>query len=761
MTNSFNPSLGINTSKTNYLQTEVDLTEATNKQIDENVKMMNAHYDRLIKMHNDSIKAQSSNWKELASFTKQGMQFAKWARTQTDARNAIQNYYSEDPDAVRSRVLDEAEVDVNEAELKAQKKINYTAAGEIEWIDPDLASALKETGMNRAQIIELLGTSFGQTSEFFERAKDQIEVEVEPGVWKKWTESGGLTATERSIISKEIDSLFITQLLDSGINRRLINKYLLKPMLKQHGSRLKKAQLEATEGRRAAETERRNTEFANDFNAAANSSNDAASAGAVIEDYLKDFAGYHAASSGMADKGFVLAKQELQGFIIAGLESGLIDPATIEGALGYKLSPNDGGPQRTIEEYLPAFAAPIRKAITLANKDKLNEANVALKMEQKNFTDQYINKWRESEESPSEEEVQKAAQEYRAQFGTNSPELSNYWSKQDIDDADIDLELEMRWSKGQAISAEDLDGITSSEMKAKWMARTTKGGLSSDEISTRDADIRAAVNEQTLERDGTKDKSTKWRTIYTNSLDRYNAIYRNERSQGQDHETAKDVAYKETLDYIKTEQAEVLSLRARDETKADNINAARASILKDNSVIYSSDFWQGEEPELKAALKYIKNGEGGLPQYYKSFPFINLTPYELMQARLAATGMIKPSEVKPIPERQLPPAQQDLLLNKPSPSRTYRALLDDHGVENMEQLLEITDFDTVEELIEALRSNSQRNNKTAGWEISQVNIDPALEEEHTQVVGEQSPFMRLNTMLPGVATAYVEDTYNV
>ncbi len=756
-----NSSLGIDTSKTNYLKTEADLTEATNKQIDQNVKMMNAHYDRLIKMHNDSIKAQSNNWKELAAFTKEGMKFAKWARTEADARNAIRNYYSDDPDAVRSRVLDEAELNVNEAELDVQKKINYTAAGEIEWIDPDLAAALKETGMNRAQIIELLGTSFGQTSEFFERAKDRVEVEVAPGVWKKWTEPGGLTAMERDIISKEIDSLFITQLLDSGINRSLINKYLLKPMLKQHSSRLTLAQVEATKARKAAETERRNDEFADKFNAAANLSNDVTSAGAVIEDYLKDFAGYHAASSGMADKGFVLAKQELQGFILAGIANKTIDPETMDGALGYLLSPNDGGPKRTIEEYLKGFAAPIRKAITQANKDKLTEAELELKMEKKNFIDQFINKWRESEESPSEQEVQKAAQEYRAHFGVDSPELSNYWSKQDIDDADIDLDLEMRWSKGQEISAEDLDGITSSEMRAKWMPRTTKGGLSSDEISTRDADIRAAVNEQTMERDGTKDKSTKWRTIYNNSLERYNAIYRNERSQGQDHETAKDVAYKETLDYIKTEQAAILSLRARDETKADNINAARASILKDNSVIYSSDFWQGEEPELKAALKYIKNGEGGLPQYYKSFPNINLTPYELMQTRLAATGMIKPSEVKPIPERKLPPEQQDLLLNKPSAARTNRALLDEYGVENIEELVELTGLDSVEQLMNVIRMNTERNNKTAGWEISQVNIDPELEEEHTQVVGEQPPFMRLNTMLPGVATAYVEDTYNV
>ena len=96
MTNSFNPSLGIDTSKTNYLQTEADLTEGLNKQIDENTKMMNAHFDSLIKMHNESIKANSKGWKELAQFTTAGIKFAKWARDKADAKAALDNYYNPD-----------------------------------------------------------------------------------------------------------------------------------------------------------------------------------------------------------------------------------------------------------------------------------------------------------------------------------------------------------------------------------------------------------------------------------------------------------------------------------------------------------------------------------------------------------------------------------------------------------------------------------------------------------------------------------------
>ena len=65
------------------------------------------------------------------------------------------------------------------------------------------------------------------------------------------------------------------------------------------------------------------------------------------------------------------------------------------------------------------------------------------------------------------------------------------------------------------------------------------------------------------------------------------------------------------------------------------------------------------------------------------------------------------------------------------------------------------------QLTNVLRANAERNNQYSGWDISLVNIDPDLLEEHNQVVGEQSPFANPNTMLPGVATAYVEDKYNV
>ena len=751
MTNSFNPSLGIDTSKTNYLQTEVDMTEATNKQIDRNVKLVDEHFNQLIKMHNDSIKANSKGWKELTAFTTKGIEFAKWARDKADAKAALDNYYN--PDKYQHRWKDELKTSEVEAELDEQKKINYTAAGEIEKVDPGLSDMLKSTDFNRAQEKEMYALILGQSGEWFEKAKDTLQVEVAPGVWKTWNQPGGLTALERSIVSKEIDEVFIAQLQNKGLNQRLMDKYLLHPMLKQHEGRLVKAQAEAIEAEKAQQTARRQNEFYDSFNL---------EGGAAIENYLQVFNGYHAASSGLPDKGYFLAKEELKGFILSGLESGDIDPDDAERALGYELTPNDGGKPRSVEEYLPQFSRPIRKAINKARKDKVKEAETALKVEQENFAQPILAEWRSRDEPPTEEEIQEANQKYRAQFGENHPDLANYWSKSDIDDADIVFELQKRWVNGEEIREEDLDGISDAATKSAWMQKVNAGGMSSTDTTRRDRFIKGL----TLERlwDENADKTTSnpmYSSIIDQATDYFTGIYRNERSQGQSHETAIGLAQQETQAKINDGSFDVRPVYSRDEDRANNINSARNAIIKDNSVINSESLWPGEQAELMAALKYINTGKGGIPEYYRMFPFINLTPYELMQTRLAATGTIKPSEVKPIPERELDPVQQDLLLNKPSPARTNRALLDLYGVGNIEELVELTGADSIEELLEVLRVNTQRNNQTAGWEISQVNIDPELEEEHTQVVGEQSTFMRLNTMLPGVATAYVEDTYNV
>ena len=313
---------------------------------------------------------------------------------------------------------------------------------------------------------------------------------------------------------------------------------------------------------------------------------------------------------------------------------------------------------------------------------------------------------------------------------------------------------------GEEIFIEDLAGITDPEMYSKWITRVSSGGLDGTLTQRKNDIITAHVStrlwDKTLERTKT---NPQYEIIESQAQDYFNNIFRSEKDLGQTTLKAYELARDATVKAINEGAFDTRDSATRDEKRAENILAAKKAIAKDSNIIYSSDPWAGEEKELESALKYITTGKGAIPQYYRQFPGINLTPYELMKTRLESTKTTKPSDIDSIPERELKPENQDLLLKKPTPARTNRVLLDD--TENIDPLLELIGIDSVEELLERLRSNAERNNQLNGTEISLVNIDPELQEEHTQVVGEQSPFMRLDTMLPGVATAYVEEIYNV
>ena len=63
--------------KYNYAQTEPDLTEAVNKNIDEQIKDTQAFFKANIEQFNESIKVRDKAFKDTVSLTKSGIQLVK------------------------------------------------------------------------------------------------------------------------------------------------------------------------------------------------------------------------------------------------------------------------------------------------------------------------------------------------------------------------------------------------------------------------------------------------------------------------------------------------------------------------------------------------------------------------------------------------------------------------------------------------------------------------------------------------------------
>ena len=66
-----------NISKTNYLETTVDMSEAVNKNIDETQERINQHFDQLIGIYNHMHEQGAKRPQQLVDLFKQGAQTSK------------------------------------------------------------------------------------------------------------------------------------------------------------------------------------------------------------------------------------------------------------------------------------------------------------------------------------------------------------------------------------------------------------------------------------------------------------------------------------------------------------------------------------------------------------------------------------------------------------------------------------------------------------------------------------------------------------
>jgi len=171
--------------KLNYAQTEPDLTEAVNKNIDEQIKDSQQFFADNIKMFNDSIKVRDQAFKDLASLTKSGIQLNKEYQKFKDRRNYLQNIDSKanDGDYVTkwnaanvdfqkeaSAIDKDFEIAIAEATDSIEKTGSYTFEGpdgEV-TIDKDNLGAWKSslllskglTGSNAAKEANILAPAF-------------------------------------------------------------------------------------------------------------------------------------------------------------------------------------------------------------------------------------------------------------------------------------------------------------------------------------------------------------------------------------------------------------------------------------------------------------------------------------------------------------------------------------------------------------------------------------------------------------------------
>ena len=130
--------------KLNYAQTEPDLTEAVNKNIDEQIKDTQQFFKDNIELFNNSIKVRDQAFKDAVSLTKSGIKMVKQYNKFRDNRNYLQNIDDKANDGEfmtkwnaakidfqkeESAIDKEFEINIAEAEDSIEKTGSYTFPG--------------------------------------------------------------------------------------------------------------------------------------------------------------------------------------------------------------------------------------------------------------------------------------------------------------------------------------------------------------------------------------------------------------------------------------------------------------------------------------------------------------------------------------------------------------------------------------------------------------------------------------------------------
>ena len=528
----------------------------------------------------------------------------------------------------------------------------------------------------------------------------------------------------------------------------MMDKYLIKPMIEDYNETLKKYSIADAQAERVADENKRKKQFYTNLN------NDPDSA---VEKFITLHSGYYENLSDVPKQGIALAKEALTNTVVEGLDSEL-DPTIVREMLDHVL-PIEGLGNPTVQKYL---GKTLYNKIDSAIRDRLNDTADKQEEDRALAVINHVSKSRElAGDKPATQEFILERMQDWIQNNPNEPvpqDYKNWYTQQDIDYDILNRTLMKVWKSGGRITEDDLKGISDGETLARWKRLVNSGLTAGDKRATTwiGGQVSQYTQDATLE---TAKSNPLWIAVNQQAEDIYFATLEKEIEGGQPADVAHSLAREKTKAAINSGDIDKLPVLTRDEEISNSILNTRKAYEKDNTIIASPDYLEGEEPHLKAGYKFYKYGLGDIPQYYRSLAKgSKKTAFSMLEQRLLATGLIKNSDLVSKPEDMLEPKVKELLENKPSAGRTIRALSE---IESIDELLELTGYDDIEELQEDLRNNTLRNNALQGIDISQVNIDPSLIEEDSAFRGEVSFFNQYNNMLPGVATAAVEQYYNV
>ena len=805
MTSSFNTVLGKqrdaipDISKYNYANTATDLTASVEEGMKDTQAQMDSYWKMATLQANQYHRNRQETNKALINLTKTGIQFAKEKALRDEADNLVSSHYDIDNNnEVISRktaeavAQEEAQLKVDEDGLEEQRGPAQTASREADKAGfPFIGGALRRLGLIADTEAAELTEVASHMPVAFERIGNTFEHQLPDGTWiTKDKIKPGDVETFR-LVHKGITEVVISEILRDNpeVSKRLLKKYVVNPAYQQYLTDKAKFIEAGVKAEKEFATENRKNHAVKFINSlpqadATISDNDALmkpyneATGDAITQYLDTYYGFH-------DFNRKKGKQEFFTFIQQAYENGELDAKHITAIGDALIKPLDGGKRKTVKEYWSKEFSELDKKVTDTQTEKLNipdkkrenTKKLALQNVQKEY-DEFI------ETNPTEDQRKEWFSQKYKEFIVAHPEGDSWFNSsisnaEDFGSDSVDANLKRInynfYVHGIPPGKDELKHFEPGSREFNTVYKMTKGiGLSASERTVEIGLVDSYINEKTQELIGTKDeKSTLWRVMSKNANQDYMKLYWKHLGEVTEdlnlvptdaqRQNAMSKASKEVRDNIENGAYQQLAIYPPDTKRIKEVRDIREALKNDRHMINSKEYWQGEEPHLLAALKYMDPDEAvDIPLFYKDIAegIKGRNAHEIMESRLISTGLLDEKNKKPIPERVLDLEKQIKLLNKPSPAKSLRVFTDLEGTE-LEGLLEVSKFENLDELTTAFRKGAATSNSYTTTDIDwiqQVKIDPQLREQYNAIFGDIPYYSSFDALLPGVAEKLVEDT---
>ena len=444
------------------------------------------------------------------------------------------------------------------------------------------------------------------------------------------------------------------------------------------------------------------------------------------------YKGFH---DGRAD----LARIEAYQNVGDAYKTDMLDRSDVEEMLDTPFLANDSTPENphwvTPEDYWQKESAALLKVVRDHDNAKREEDEDEAEAKQGLFIDNAFRDIENNKEPISYKAKQDLIQNFMEEFGVSYEEvpdrLKNLITKGSVMDETIDEDLKRRLNRGEKLTRADLVGIEDPDLKAEWIKKLPNSGI---DATSRDSFIKGAVNKKTIENDANKDKTLKWRAYEQNATNAFDNAYSSAIATGSNHAQAMTAGREAVLAGLDIGKPGDTSwsqwggdVQPTDRLK--ELEAVKNALSLDPALLDSDKFWLGEEPHIQEALKYINGKKLNIPNYYRSFPGVKLSPIQLMRRRLKALDLL-PKEVSELPEEQNLPLvnQQRLLTYRPSPARTMQVALENDNANWM-----FTDTDLAMNTLRYNAQTSQQYNTYDSDYRSLAEFEPQIIDEYVAI----------------------------